>query len=157
MRAILTGLAVAALLLGAPPARAQALPVAADLARDAREAAARRVPILVFFHATDCAYCAQVEQLYLRPMHTRGDRGGKVLIRAVQVDGRAPLRDFAGRAVDHAGFARRERAGFTPLVRLYGPDGRELVPALVGYSSPDYYLGMLEDAIDRAHARLARR
>jgi thiol:disulfide interchange protein len=143
-----------ALALGALPAAAEPLPVARDFQRDALAAGARPKPVLVFFTADFCPYCQQVEELYLRPLHARGDFRGQILMRVVHTDSRRTLRDFGGRPTDHESFARREGRAFTPVVRLYAPDGRELVPALRGYSSPDLYLGMLEQAIETSIAQL---
>jgi thiol-disulfide isomerase/thioredoxin len=145
------------LALGALAAAAEPLPVARDFQRDALAAGARPKPVLVFFTADFCPYCQQVEELYLRPLHARGDYGGKILMRVVHTDSRRTLRDFDGRNTDHESFARREGGAFTPVVRLYAPDGRELAPALTGYSSPDFYLGMLEQAIEVSIAQLRSR
>ncbi len=131
---------------------ADALPPARDFVADAR-AAAGQAPILVFFTSESCPYCREVENLYLRPMQERGTYRGRLLIRAVEVGGATPLTDFTGRQVTHGEFARRERVAFTPVIRLYGADGRELVPQLLGYTTPDFYLGYLEQAIEQAIAR----
>lgn len=137
-------------------AAADGLPPAADLAADADEAAAGAMPILVFFTSPSCPYCHEVEGLYLQPMQERGTYRGRLLIRAVEVGGAAPLMDFAGRRTDHGEFARREMVSFTPVIRLYGPDGGELVPQLFGYTTPDFYWGYLEQAIEQAIAQRKR-
>lgn len=124
---------------------------ASDLAADARTG---RGAILVFFASDSCPYCHMVEDLYLEPMHARRPYGERLVIRKVEVDSRAPLVDFAGRRTDHAAFARSQQAGFTPLIRIYGPDGREIVEPLRGFTSEHFYSGQLEGAIDRALARL---
>lgn len=133
---------------------AETLPAARDFAADARQGAAGAAPILVFFTSPSCPYCREVESLYLQPMQQRGAYRGRLLIRTVEIGSAAPLADFAGRPLTHAEFARRARVRFTPVIRLYGPDGRELVPPLFGYSTPDFYSGYLEDSITQAIARL---
>jgi thioredoxin-related protein len=147
------GLAVAIVLLSAC-ANAEPLPLARDLAADARLAALERTPIMVFFASRYCPYCGTVEDLYLRPMQQRGELARRVVLRMVVVESSEPLRDFAGALTRHEAFAQREAALFTPTIRFYGPDGKELAPALRGYSSADYYLGELEAAIERAVAAL---
>lgn len=137
-------------------ANAEPLPLARDLAADARIAAAERTPIMVYFGSRYCPYCGEVEDLYLRPMHERGEFSRRVVLRTVVVESGESLRDFAGELTSHEAFARREAALFTPTIRFYGPDGKELVPALRGYSSADFYLGELEEAIRVAVARLGR-
>jgi thiol-disulfide isomerase/thioredoxin len=154
MQPIATVLLLGVLALGALPAAAEPLPVARDFKQDTLTAGAHPKPVLVFFTADFCPYCQQVEELYLRPLHARGDYGGKILMRVVHSDSHRTLRDFDGRQTDHESFARREGGAFTPVVRLYAPDGRELAPALRGYSSPDLYLGMLEQAIETSIVQL---
>ncbi len=141
-------------LLAAGPSAAEALPWARDLAADARTADAGRMPVLVFFTSASCPYCREVESLYLHPMYVRGDYRGRLLIRVVEVGGRAPLTDFAGWRTDHGEFADRERVTFMPVIRLYDAAGRELVPQLLGYTTPDFYLGYLEQAIEQAIHRV---
>lgn len=135
-------------LLAGGPSAAEGLPPARDFIADG----AGRAPILVFFTNASCPYCREVENLYLRPMHARGDYRGQLLIRVVEVGGSAPLTDFAGQHMNHGEFARRERVAFTPVIRLYDAAGRELVPQLFGYTTPDFYLGYLEQAIEQAIA-----
>ncbi len=132
------------------------LPLARDLRADARTAQAARVPILVFFAADLCPYCHEVEELYLKPMQALRENAGRFLLRVVRVDSARSLKDFAGRSTDHGGFAEREGIWLTPVVRFYGPDGRQLVPALIGYSSPDFYAGYLEQAIEDSLQQLRR-
>ena len=87
-------------------------------------------------------------------MSARGDYRGQLLIRMVEVGGAAPLTDFTGQQMNHGEFARRERVAFTPVIRLYDATGRELVPQLFGYTTPDFYLGYLEQAIEQAIRRV---
>ena len=134
--------------LSGPVMAAGGLPPARDFVADG----AGRAPILVFFTNASCPYCREVENLYLRPMHARGDYRGQLLIRVVEVGGAAPLTDFTGQQMNHGEFARRERVAFTPVIRLYDAAGRELVPQLFGYTTPDFYLGYLEQAIEQAIA-----
>lgn len=138
----------------AAAAFASDLPVATDLERDAAQATRNGTPILVFFAASSCPYCREVEELYLEPMWNRGDYAGRLLIRVIDLESSRMLRDFTGRSVTHAGFARGQRISFTPTIRIYGSRGEQLVPQLVGYSSPDFYAGYLERAIEESLRRL---
>lgn len=140
--------------LSACPAAAGGLTAVQDLAADAEQAGRTGAPILLFFASDSCPYCRQVEELYLEPMEQRRTYAGRLLIRVVHADSSRPLRDFNGLRIDQESFARREHARFTPTIKLYAPDGRELAPPLVGYTSPDFYAGQLEQAIDDAILRL---
>src|SRR3989337_2450227 len=94
----------ALLFLSGPAPAAEGLPPARDLAADARLAADRQMPILVFFTSASCPYCREVEDLYLRPMQARGTYRGRLLMRAVEVGGGMPLTDFTGGRMDHGLF-----------------------------------------------------
>ncbi len=128
------------------------LPLAADFHADAAEARALRRPILVFFAAESCPYCHAVETLYLSPLHNNKAYTDKLLIRVVRVERQTRVRDFAGRPTTHAAFAESYKVKLTPVVKLLDANGKELVPALVGYSSPDFYGAYLEQNIDAAIA-----
>lgn len=153
MRYRFFGLIGLLLLFSGSALAAGVLPPARDFVADARASGNGTAPILVFFTSESCPYCREVENLYLRPMQERGTYRGRLLIRTVEVGGTAPLTDFAGRLMSHGEFARRERVSFTPVIRLYDAGGRELVPQILGYTTPDFYLGYLEQAIEQAIVR----
>lgn len=157
MKSTLTGLLLAALLAAAGARAASGLDDAVDLAADGRKAARLGAPILVFYSEDGCPYCRTVAELYLEPMQARDPYAGRLVIRVVHTRRRADLRDFAGRATSHAAFAADQGVNFTPAIRLYDAHGQELVPALVGYTTPDFYAGYLESAIERSQAILAQR
>jgi thiol-disulfide isomerase/thioredoxin len=142
------------LLAAGPAGGGDGVSPARDLAADAAAARAHGAPILVFFTAADCPYCHEVASLYLEPMQRRGDYAGRLLIRSVDVDSSAMLIDFDGRGTRHEEFAQRAGTRFTPTIRIYSPDGAELANALVGYTSRDFFGGMLWEAIDESIARL---
>jgi thioredoxin-related protein len=129
---------------------------ARDLQADGQLSRQQQAPILVFFTSDYCPYCEHVRELYLEPMVDRGDYAGRLLVRVVKVEGSQRLRDFGGRDTDHERFALAERATFTPTIRLYNAYGQELVPALRGFSSPDFYGWLLEGAIQAAIEALTK-
>lgn len=147
-----SGLLTAVLL--AQGVSAAGLPVAADLQGDGHLAQEGRLPVLVFFSAKSCHYCELMRSLYLEPMYTGGDYAGKVIIREVQVESGLALRDFGGKQVSHADFAHRYSVSLTPQIMFMDPAGKELVPALVGLSTPDFFGGYLDESIDAALASL---
>lgn len=144
-------------LLAMTAARAAGLADVTDLAGDGHVSTRRNAPILVFYAADDCSYCRTVEELYLAPMQARGQYGDRLLIRVVHTRGATVLRDFSGQSLSHAAFARAQGISFIPTIRLYDARGHELVPPLVGYTTPDFYAGYLESAIEQAQAVLVRR
>lgn len=123
---------------------------ATDLQADGRLARTRHLPVVLFFHSAGCPYCRQVEDLYLRPLAGENARAPRVILRAVQIDSPVAMKDFAGVRTDMQTFAARQGVGLVPNVRFLGPDGAPLAPELLGYSSPDFYAGYLENAIASA-------
>jgi thioredoxin-related protein len=148
------------LLLAAGTAIAAEIPEAADLVQDGRTAQRQGAAILLFFTSSQCSFCEQVEDLYLRPMFERAPHGERLLLRRVSTTAGQAMRDFNGRDLKSGEFAGSEGIRLTPTVRLYGTDGRQLVSELVGYSSPHFYAGQLDqtiaDALEKLRANGAR-
>ncbi len=140
----------------APIAFAAGLPAARNLQADALRARPGHLPVLVFFSARSCAYCKEVENLYLKPMYADADYRDKVIIRQVDIDSTRVMQDFSGKSTSGVAFARRYGVSLTPTIKLLDARGRELVPALVGVSSPDFYGSYLDQAITAAGARLRK-
>jgi thioredoxin-related protein len=135
-------------------AAAQAIDMAQDLARSARDAAAARVPLLLFFSQPGCPYCDMARRDYLGPMNT--DPASRTTQRMLEVDitSEAPLIDFAGRRTTHRAFALAERVRFVPVVKFVGAGGEPLAPALIGLTVPGFYQSYLERRIEQAAARV---
>ena len=136
--------------------RAGTLLSADDLTRDAMIAKQDKKPILVFFSSESCAYCEIVRDLYLQPMQADKAYDNKVIIREVSIEGIDDIIDFQGKRMDQEEFADQEGATLTPVIRIYSPTGQLLTPELIGYSSPDFYLGFLEDSIEDARNKLRK-
>ncbi len=130
------------------------VPLATDLPAEAREAAQRRVPILILFSQPECGYCELVKEEFLRPMIRSGEYEDKVLIRRVELGTYDTLLDFDGGEVEADEFAHRYGASLTPTVVFLDADGRPLAPSLVGVVTVDFYGGDLDARIDEARARL---
>lgn len=132
------------------------LPMAADLKLDAEASARSRAPIMVFYMSDDCAYCTEVNDLYLRPMKDSREYKGRVIFRSVNVGGVSSLRSFKGELVEHERFAESQGVSFTPVIKIYDHRGKELVPEIVGYTTPDFYGAYLESAVDQSIAKLRK-
>lgn len=136
-------------------AAAQAIRMAQDLADSARDAAAARVPLLVFFSQPGCPYCDLARRDYLGPMNV--DPASRDTQRMVEVDitSESPLRDFAGRKTTHRAFAQAQKIRFVPVVSFLGAHGEPLAPDLVGLTVPGFYQSYLDRRIEQARDRLA--
>jgi thioredoxin-related protein len=138
----------------APPALAQALVPAADLAADGVKVRALHAPVLVFFSESWCPWCERVRREYLAPMQNDPAYRGRVLIREIDAGSDAPLTDFAGRATTQKEFARRFKVSKVPVVIALGADGEQLAEPMVGMALPDFYQSYLDDAIDTGRRKL---
>lgn len=133
------------------------LPSASDLRLDATEAKRTGSPILVFFSSHDCSYCRTVRENYLKPMNSSGNYKDRLLFRVIHVEDGSALRDFSGKMTTHREFAARSSVRLTPQVRFLDHEGKELVPALIGLMTEDYYASILESAIEDAITKMRSR
>lgn len=136
-------------------AAAQAIDMAQDLARSARDATAAGVPLLVFFSQPGCPYCDLARRDYLGPMNTDPESHKTQRMVEVDITSESPLRDFAGHQTTHHSFAQAQKIRFVPVVWFLGAQGEPLAPALLGLTVPGFYQSYLERRIEQARDRLA--
>ena len=138
----------------AGPARAaDTLVHARDFRADAREAARRKIPILVIFTTHGCPYCERVKREYLIPMHQDKAYRDRVLIREVTFGATTPLVDFDGTRTTEGAFAAAHKVFMVPTVQVLDLQGAPATDPIVGLLSADYYYGYLEAAIDAGLSR----
>lgn len=130
------------------------VPQVRDFQTLSEDAQAKGLPILVEFSLPDCPYCVQLEEEFLKPMLKSGLYAEKVLIRRVNMGDSIPLIDFQGREVSARDFADRYGIRLAPTVILLDAEGRELAERLVGLTTPDFYGGYLDAAIDESLSRM---
>lgn len=105
------------------------------------------VPILLVFSAENCAHCERLEEDVLRPMLYSGELKNQVLLRKYQVDGAVSIRDFQGNRRDAEDFSILRDVEFTPTIQIVDSNGRQIVPPIVGYQTPELFLAYLREAI----------
>ena len=120
---------------------------AQDLQADAREAARRKVPILVVFTSPTCHFCDRVKREYLIPMHRDRAYRNRVVIREVDIGSTRRLVGFDGKPTTEGSFAAAAQVILVPTVKVYDASGNEASAPIVGLLTPDYYFGYLEAAI----------
>jgi thioredoxin-related protein len=141
----------------AASALAQELPPARNLQMDAREAASKQLPILLFFNREDCPYCARALREFFLPMQRSGDYVGRVIFRQIEVDRPLELVGFDGSRTTHAAFAAGLKARFTPTVMVVDEKGQPLGQPIVGLLTPDFYGAYLDEAIDQGRTKMRGR
>ena len=127
-----------------------ALVMPQDFTIEAKAAQIKHAPILVLFMSSNCSYCERVLREFLLPMQLNAEYRNKVVMRQIEVGSDTALKDFAGRATTQAQFAMRYRVQMVPTVMLFDAQGNVLATPLVGLTTPDFYGGYLDQAIDEA-------
>jgi thioredoxin-related protein len=134
--------------------------VTSDLHADAKLAAARQLPIMLVFTASDCSYCDVLEHEILRPMLISGDYDDKVIIRKIVIDEQPSIRDFRGRSIAADKLAQRYGVYVTPTMLFLDSHGRELSERIVGINTVEMFGGRVDAAIAKSrqvlHARSGR-
>ena len=148
---------VLTLLLSGCSDASDALPAAVDLRADGQLARAQRLPIVLFFHSETCAFCREVEDLYLTPLQKENENVPQFVLRTVEISQTQPLVAFDGSRTDYRAFAKQQGVTLVPHLRFLGPDGEVLAPDLVGLTSRDFYGGYLDSAIQEAFGKMHRK
>lgn len=147
--------AILACAIGAAAVHAAGGLVAAeDLAATGRLARERGVPVMLAFTQASCRYCAIAKRDYLAPMHGDGRLRARVLIREVDTENRAPMRDFEGRTVGRKAFSERYGVVRVPTVIVVDHAGVRLAGPVVGLLTDDFYRLYLERAVEEGLSKL---
>jgi thioredoxin-related protein len=130
------------------------VPFVWDLAKVSKEAKSREVPILVLFMTDGCHFCERVMEEFLLPMQRNPEYQRKVIMRKLDIAGTTRLIDFSGGKTTYNEFAGFSGVFLAPTVMLFDPSGNVLTKPLIGLTTPDYYGGYLDEAIDEALSKL---
>lgn len=125
-----------------------------DLQQDAKAAQAKHGAILVVLVAENCHYCEHVLNDFLIPMSHNKAYQDRLVMRRLLVSDPADFTDFDGTKTSASFFVGRYGLHFTPTVMLLDSQGNLLGKPVIGLSSPDFYGGYLDAAIDAAVAKV---
>jgi thioredoxin-related protein len=126
--------------------------ITSDLRADAAVAVRAHQPLLLFFSLADCPYCAGVRSQYLGPMTQDAGQTRRALIRELPIE--ATLTDFDGARKPAQEIAARYKVTVFPTIVMVNAQGAQIADPLVGFSSPDFYGGLLDGRIDAANQKL---
>ncbi len=146
-----------AILLAACPlaiANNEALPAARNLAFDGKSAERSGLPLIVLVSLAGCPHCEVVRRSHLLPLLRDGVGTPKAIIRQVEVNGSERLRDFNGKEMSHAEFARHHKASVAPVVFFFNAKGALLTAPLIGSMIPDFYGAYFDAALNEAKSKL---
>jgi len=125
-----------------------------DLRDESRIVDESNLILVIEFSSEYCGYCRQLEQDFLMPMQRNSDYDDKILIRNVSMSDYEYLVDFEGRSVSTAEFASQYGVVITPTLVFLDSKGVEMAEKLVGFWSPDYFGGFIDNSIDEAREKL---
>ena len=154
-RTIMTAILLAACSLAI--ANNDALPTARNLAADGQSAEQYGLPLIVIVSLAGCPHCDVVRRSHLLPLlrDTAGaPRAPRAIIRQVEVNGSERVRDFNGKDMSHAEFARQYKASIAPVVFFFNAKGQLLAAPLVGSMIPDFYGAYFDAALNEAGSKL---
>ena len=132
------------------------LPPATDLAADAIESKRTGAPLIVMLSLQVCPHCDFVRRSHLLPLLNDPTSMARPIVRPVEINGTARLRDFDGSNITHAEFAAHHNFKLAPVVMFFGNKGEMLAKPLVGSMIADFYGAYLDVALAEARASLAR-
>lgn len=101
----------------------------------------KKIPMMIFFHASYCGYCVQVDNQFLIPMRLDPEFKGRLLIRRVLVDGDTQYIGLDGKKHDYPYLANKLEVRGVPYVLFLAPDGSRITSIQgTAYEYYDYYL-----------------
>ena len=120
-----------------------------DFASTKEEALNSNKIILLEMSASYCGYCETLEEEIIKPMLRSGDYTDKVLIRRLQIDGSARLKDTTGIQLSPAEIAEKFDVSLTPTLLFLDGNGNEVSKKIRGVYSLDFYGSYVDEAIDQ--------
>jgi thioredoxin-related protein len=124
------------------------VPMADSLQADAKDAQTRKVPIMLVFTSPYCPYCERVKTQYLGPMADDPAYRDKVIIRQIEAGSDWTLVGFDGKKTTHGAYAASQKIALVPTVKVVDAQGKDLAKPIVGFLTPDYYFGYIQDAME---------
>ncbi|HSH84819.1 MAG TPA: thioredoxin family protein [Guyparkeria sp.] len=105
-------------------------------------------PMMVFFHASYCSYCQQIDDEFLIPMRLDPTYQGRLLIRRVQIDSDQQFIGVDGQMHDAAALADRLDVRGVPYVLFFTENGQR-ISEITG-TAAEFYSHYLQRNVDLA-------
>ncbi len=121
-----------------------------DLPADLAVMRQKKIPMLIFFHATYCGYCQQVDNNFLIPMRLDPEFQGRLLIRRVMIDSDRQYRGLDGKMHGYEYLANQLHVRGVPYILFIAPDGSRITS--IQGTAYDYYGYYLTQDVNLATA-----
>ncbi len=125
-----------------------------DLSLLSQQARIEQKMIMLEISASYCSFCLKLEEEIIKPMLRSGDYDGNVLIRKMDIDSFAQLRDFDGKSVSSDNLARQWQIQVTPTLIFLNGQNQEVSERIIGVNSLDYFGSYVDNAIDNGLAAI---
>ena len=119
-----------------------------DLQTLGREMKAKKLGVLLMFHASYCEYCERLETDLLVPMVRSGEYDNRVLIRKIQIDSDDEIINFNGQTISTGQISTLYGASMTPTLVFLDATGEEQSERILGYTTPDFFSAYVDKGID---------
>lgn len=103
--------------------------------------------IMLQVSASDCNYCAILEEELIKPMLRSGEYDNDVLIRKVDIDSYKTLSGFDGQSISGPQLAKILNIKYTPTLIFLNSENQEVSKRIVGVNSLDYLGAYVDNAI----------
>ena len=110
----------------------------------------KKIPMLLFFHATYCGYCQQVDNNFLIPMRLDPEFQGRLLIRRVMIDSDRQYVGLDGKTHGYEHLAKILGVRGVPYILFLAPDGSRITS--IQGTAYDYYGYYLSQDVNLATA-----
>lgn len=120
----------------------------ANLRLSADTATAAGKVLVVYVTMEGCPYCHKLEAELLNAAWQKGEFEHVHFVELPWND--ESIIDFDGNGLSAGEFVKRYGIAVTPTMLFLGADGEQLVTALIGYQSQDYYWQYFMDAIEQS-------
>lgn len=128
------------------------LPFVTDVPAQSAAAARAGEPLVVLVSLPGCSYCETVRRNYLAPQAAAGE----IAAREIDMSADTPLRDVDGTMTTARKWARAHNVSVAPTVLFLDANGNPATSPLLGLQG-DFYGAYLEQALDRAREKIARK
>lgn len=122
-----------------------------DLQTLGKQMKAKKIGLLLMFHASYCEYCERLEEDLLVPMLRSGEYDKKILIRKIQIDSSDDLVNFNGQTITTGQISTLYGASLTPTLVFLDASGEEQSERILGYTTPDFFSAYVDQGIDELH------
>jgi thioredoxin-related protein len=107
-------------------------------------------PLMLFFRASYCHYCRQLENEELLPLLQYTTVRDRITLRSVTLDANTLLKDWQGVLISPRQLAKQYQVSITPTLVFVDSQGKEVAEAIQGYNGSEFFGAYLENAIAQA-------